>query len=168
MNLRILKKLSKRAAPLLPLLGDDRKQFAADKYESYTCTGGHDRKHWERNRSIHATPLFRNDLHYRPKHGLSYVSMRQPVHPLKGTIMVGAMCGYYEPEWEEETAWESLRSMVLDHFTEWVDVDGDYVPEPKLMREFFYPTQVFDAAEEIIEKRALRGLLPVNERRHRV
>lgn len=156
MNLRILKKLSKRAAPLLPLLGDNRKQFPAEKFDSFTRVGRIDRKHWERSR-VKYPMHFVGEITYRPKDGSDWIVMRQPDPPLKGTIMVGETCGYYEPEWEEQTAWESLRTIVLDHFTEWVDVHGDYIPEPKLTRDFYFPSQVFDAADEIIQARALRG-----------
>jgi hypothetical protein len=30
------------------------------------------------------------------------ISMRHPFHPRKGTIMIGGMTGYYEPEWDEQ------------------------------------------------------------------
>lgn len=33
-------------------------------------------------------------------------------HPLAGTPMVGGMSGYYEPEWDEETAYEALHHIV--------------------------------------------------------
>lgn len=159
MNLRILKKLSKRAAPLLSLLGDDRQQFPAERCENYTHTCGHDRKHWERHGSIHSKPLSSRYLHYLPRHGKRYVTMREPAHPLKGTIMVGAMCGYYEPEWEEETAWESLCNLVIGHFTDWVEVDtGDCTAiDMVVSRDFYYPSEVFKAAEEIIALRRERG-----------
>ncbi|AJW99616.1 hypothetical protein BM43_3165 [Burkholderia gladioli] len=116
MNLRILKKLSKQAAPLLPLLGDRRKQFPAEKGECYTSTGGHDLKHWERHRVRYP---FERDIKYRPASGEYWIVMRPPRHPLKGTVMVGSMEGYYEREWSEETAWESLCRLVCDHFTTW-------------------------------------------------
>lgn len=145
MNLRILKKLSKRAAPLLAALGDQREQFPAERWESYTSTTGHDRKHWTRNASIHSEPMFRSDLHYLPKHGLRYVAMREPVHPLKGTVMVGEMVGYYEREWEEETAWESLLTRVNEHFTAWTR-NGPVWHGPRLDT----PTRVLKAAREII------------------
>lgn len=98
MNLRTLKKLSKRAAPLLPLLGDKRKQFRAEKHDSYTGRIIRDRKHWMRGRSVHAG-VTGSDMLKRPardgKGGWIY--MTPPSHPRKGTLMVGATTGYYEP-----------------------------------------------------------------------
>ncbi|WP_250501940.1 hypothetical protein [Caballeronia sp. AZ7_KS35] len=143
MNLRILKKLSKRAAPLLPILGDCRDQFPAEKHENYTSVGGHDWKHWERTRSVHDKP-FPGTIKYRPKHGKAWVAMREPVHPLKGTPMVGEMSGYYEPEWDEQTAWEALERIVLEHFTDW-DENG-----PTLLRDLSTTRLVLAAARELV------------------
>ncbi|OBR52380.1 hypothetical protein [Paraburkholderia tropica] len=147
MNLRILKKLSKRAAPLLVPLGDEREQFAAEKGRNYQHLGGHDRKHWDRMRSIHADAPH-GSIAYLPKHGQRWIHMRTPYHPLKGTVMVGAMCGYYEPEWEEETAWESLSRLVCEHFTDW-DENG-----PVFERTFRYPSEILRAAHKLIAARA--------------
>lgn len=144
MNLRILKKLSKRAAPLLHQLGDAREQFRAERGESYQSLGGHDRKHWERTRV--RNPLRRRgNFTYRPKDGKNWILMREPSHPLKGTVMVGERAGYYEPEWEEETAWEALHRALANHFTEWTE-DGPTWVGPRLSS----PTQVFTAAERVV------------------
>lgn len=144
MNLRILKKLSKRAAPLLPLLGDDRDQFPAEKGESYTSTGGHDRKHWQRTPSVHDS-VYRGLIKYRPKHGNGWVAMREPQHPLRGTPMVGEMLGYYEPEWDEETAWEALLKIIQNHFTTWDEGGPTWIGA-----RLDTPTRIFRAAHEII------------------
>lgn len=50
MNLRTLKKLFKRAAPWLPLLGDNREQFCAEAHNNYHGCFIGDRKHRERSR----------------------------------------------------------------------------------------------------------------------
>lgn len=34
-------------------------------------------------------------------------------HPLPGTPMTGEMSGYYEPEWDERTAFEDLQKKVM-------------------------------------------------------
>jgi hypothetical protein len=148
MNLRILKKLSKRAAPLLPLLGDCRDQFPAVRGENHTGQWGHDRKHWERTWSKHATKCRFFPIVLYPKHGKGLVVMREPSTPWKGTLMVGEVPGYYEPEWSEETAWEALERLVWEHFTEWNE-DG-----PTFLRTFRYPSDIFRAAHEIIAARA--------------
>ncbi len=147
MNLRILKKLSKRAAPLLPLLGDSRQQFRAEKCDNYTGLLIRARKHFERLRSPHSDPSGRELSLKRPardKHG-GYIVMWPPHSPRKGTLMVGATSGYYEPEWDEETAWEALRTIVHHHFTDWSE-DG-----PTPLRRFRTPREVLAAAREIIE-----------------
>lgn len=156
MNLRILKKLSKRAAPLLPLLGDNREQFPAARWENFTHTRGHDRKHWERSRVPYPLDL-RGDIKYRPKDGRQWIVMREPSYALKGTVMVGETAGYYEPEWEEETAWESLCEIVYWHFVEMVyatDSTGDAEwPHPVCNRDLSTPTLILRAAQEIIDQK---------------
>ncbi|WP_241295748.1 hypothetical protein [Burkholderia stabilis] len=144
MNLRILKKLSKRAAPLLPLLGDDREQFRADdSCKSFTGVGGHDFKHWDRMSVPHGKRE-RGSRKYQPKHGRHWIVISEPWQPWKGTVMVGESVGYYEPEWEEHTAWEALQHAVLGHFTDWNE-DG-----PIALRKFDTPGDYFRAAHEII------------------
>lgn len=153
MNLRILKKLSKRAAPLLPLLGDTRDQFQAKKWECYVSVGACERKHWERSRAKYPMDL-RGQIKYRPRDGRDWIVLRRPSHPWKGTVMVGAMSGYYEPEWGEQSAWESLCGIVWDHFTDWTyptDETGDAEwPHPVCTRDLSTPTLVFAAAREIL------------------
>lgn len=115
MNLRILKKLSKRAAPLLPLLGDGRQQFAADPDDSgYIST----------------------KVESRDKYPMA----------LKGTIMVGGMSGYYEPEWDEESAWCALRQLVHWHF---IEVDGETLKVTPT-RRLRTPSEIFKAAHEML------------------
>lgn len=155
MNLRILKKLSKRAAPLLVELGDDRQQFHADKCDNYTGLLIRDRKHFERMRSPHGDPSGREGSIKRPardKHG-GYISMWPPHSPRKGTIMVGATSGYYEPEWDEETAWEALSNRVHADLTDWSE-DG-----PVTRPTFRHPGEIFAAAKDLIaERRSLKHL----------
>ncbi len=149
MNLRILKKLSKRAAPLLSMLGDDRVQFRADdSCKSFTNIGGHDFKHWDRMSVPHGNPSL-GSFKYLPRHGLRWIVMSEPWQPWKGTVMVGESVGYYEPEWEEETAWEALQRAVVEHFTDWNE-DG-----PIALRKFDTPGDYFRAAHEIIAEAAL-------------
>lgn len=152
MNLRTLKKLSKRAAPLLSQLGDDRQQFPAKKRDSYHEAFIGDRKHWERNR-CHPTYQGRNgwgsprgaEIVFTTCKGKRIV-MRPPSHPRKGTMMIGAMSGYYEPEWDELDAWSALDSIVRDHFEVWSDV-GEFLG---LSRALKTPRQILAAAREII------------------
>lgn len=143
MNLRILKKLSRRAAPLLPRLGDNREQFRAVRGDNYLKTVILDRKHFERGRSANPTLFGEHMTKWPAKDGDGWIYMKPPSHPRKGTIMVGAVSGYYEPEWYEETAWDALREIVYAHFTDWEN-------DARLMRCLDTPALIFAAAKEII------------------
>ncbi|PWJ81568.1 hypothetical protein C7441_110100 [Pseudaminobacter salicylatoxidans] len=145
MNLRILKKLSKRAAPLLPLLGDDRKQFRSAKHDNYHGCYITARKHFERGRSVHADLIIQGEIKNPAADGRGWIYMHPPSHPRKGTIMVGAVSGYYEPEWDEECAWSALCQLVHWHF---IDIDDEGEPRPT--RRLFYPSEVFAAARDMI------------------
>lgn len=146
MNLRILKKLSKRAAPLLPLIGDSRKQFSAEPGDSYTGLLIMERKHWERGRSVHADTLGEHEIKTPARDGRGWVYARPPDHPRKGTVMVGAVSGYYEPEWSEETAWEALREAVFWRYVE-LDSDGDMLsPRPPQLESV---STIFAAAADM-------------------
>lgn len=146
MNLRILKKLSKRAAPMLPALDDHRQQFKAERGDNYTSTLVLARKNFERLRS--PGPDTFGDHHIkvpaRDGHG-GFISLHPPHHPLKGTMMVGGMSGGESPEWDEETAWDALQGLVLAHFTDW---GCSSPPEPT--RVLDTPAQIFAAATDLI------------------
>lgn len=153
MNLRTLKKLSKRAAALLPLLGDTRDQFPAERGDNYASVLISARKHWERS-PCHPTHNPWND--YSTPRGMPirrvtragrHIVIKPPSHPRKGTIMVGGMDGGEQPEWSEETAWEALRMLVWAEFTDWSKDD------PVPLREFKTPGDIFRAAAELIAER---------------
>ena len=153
MNLRILKKLSKRAAPLLPLLGYTSEQFRAaheNTGENFLKTAIRDQKNWERRRSKRNEP-WHGEIVRPAKDGNGYIILREPNHPRKGTIMVGSVSGYYEPELDEETAWCALQNIVLCHFTDWS------LETPKMTRRLRTPSEIFAAAHEIIIE--MRGQL---------
>lgn len=94
MRLRTLKKLSKAAAPLM------EKHYPGQFGESFLA---------ERGTNYHG---LRISCHC-PKRTDRPVSCECQYHPLPGTPMVGAMQGYYEPEWEEETSFGWLHEAVL-------------------------------------------------------
>ena len=153
MNLRIHKKLSKRAAQLIPLLGDKRKQYKADKGGCYFGSGRLqpcDFKHWDRCRV--RFPL-ETSVKVKPKDGKGWIVIHRPDNPLKGTVMVGNMSGGYEPEWFEETAWEALCLLVEYHFTEWDDVIFDEKtgnPGFAITRDLSNVSKILQAADEIV------------------
>ncbi|MBX8803372.1 iron-containing alcohol dehydrogenase family protein [Ochrobactrum sp. MR28] len=152
MNLRTLKKLSKRAAPLILLLGDDRQQFTATKGEDHHETFIGDRKHWDRRR---CAPNYkgRNDwgisrgaeIVFTTRKG-NQVVMHTPWHPRKGTIMVGAISGYYQPEWDEKDAWSALDNIVRSHFELYSD-EGDFLGLSRVLKT---PKHILVAALEIL------------------
>lgn len=148
MNLRILKKLSARAAPLLPMLGDDRKQFRAAHQDNYTGLDIKVRKHFERMRSTHSEPGQPGSFKRPARDGRGWVYAYPPVHPREGTIMVGATSGYYEPEWDEETAWEALSTFVHNELADWNE-NG-----PINWPTFRNPGEIFAAAARMIAARS--------------
>lgn len=157
MNLRILKKLSKRAATYLPLLGDHRQQFRSEKDDNYHGLIINARKHWERTPSVHTDIMHEGGLVLTPRsradHKHPFIKIYPGYHPRKGTIMVGAMQGYYEPEWEEETAWGALREIVAGEFTDWSAVARDDYAVPWLTRSLRTPSDVFAAADDLVAAR---------------
>lgn len=147
MNLRTLKKLSKRAAPLLLKLGDDREQFRAVKGENYHGGTVRARKHWVRIRChpSHQECRERDRVVFTSRAG-HRISMRPPPHPLQGTIMVGGMSGYFEPEWDEDAAYPALQRIVSWSFFDY-DPASDEVIVTRRLRT---PHDVFAAADDLI------------------
>lgn len=149
MNLRILKKLSKRAAPIIVALGDTREQFRAEKHENYTKAFITARKHWERFSGVHPSNypprnIQRGEFYFKARSGRVVRISNHYVHARKGTVMVGGMSGYYEPEWDEETAWDALTDWVHAHFTTYTN--GEIV----LTRKIVTVGDVFRAAADIL------------------
>lgn len=165
MNLRILKKLSKRAAPLLVQLGDDRKQFRAEHArlgQNYHGLCGFPMKNWERS-GCHPTyepaPWDAGKIKHVTRAGRHMV-LSEPSHPLKGTMMVGGMSGYYEPEWDEESAWGALDYLVRIHFTDW-----GAEPDPLPTRRIRTVSDVFAAALDMIEEYRIEASDRAGERK---
>lgn len=161
MNLRILKKLSKRAAPYLPKIGYTGEFFLAEKGENYTKTIIRDRSCWERYTSVHGDligELDRKWLARNPDNRGRFIwcGMKPPSHPLKGTPMVGETSGYYEPEWDEETAWDALRSFV---WSATFDYDNGWQTT-----EQSTPSAVFRLADELLSgKRIVPGFRALSQ-----
>jgi hypothetical protein len=155
MNLRILKKLSKRAAPYLERIGDTREQFKAVKDENLHGLIIKDMTRLERRPSSHGDVIDKEShvatLQPKCRQGTRYpyVSLSYPYAPLKGTIMVGGVSGYEQPEWDEETAWGALSNWVWGHFFE-------YDPENDIAfysRTFRTPSEIFAAADELLSQK---------------
>lgn len=154
MNLRTLKKLSKRAAPYLPKIGDTRAQFLAEKGENYHGLIIRDMTRLERCCSVH-TDVINKQTHVAtisPKCRVGtrypYVKLSLPCHPLKGTPMVGGVSGYYEPEWDEETAWGALVNWVYGQFFAY----NPNTDEAYCSRKFSGVAAIFRAADELLSE----------------
>ena len=93
MNLRILKKKSKQARPIIEKYYDfyAPKIFLARAGENYHGMN-------IKCRHIKKPGKYRCECHY---------------HPLDGTPMWGDMQGYYEPEWHEECLLSVLQESVI-------------------------------------------------------
>lgn len=131
MNLRILKKLSKRAAPIVAELVKNQHYdlFKAVCGENFTNTYRHDRKHWERSYSRHGESCFQRDIKLKPRNGEGYILLSQQyLHPWANTEMIGWTYGYETPEWEEETTWDSFTTYVFNGV-------GRYEPIPNTENE---------------------------------
>lgn len=157
MNLRILKKLSKRAAPLISKLYADHRltHFTTDCQDGDTNVIGHDRKHWNRYWSHGAEPWSsRGKIVPRRSPGPhQFILLCEPATPWDGTPGVGWSSGGYEPEWEERTAWEYLQEQIECHVTEWVEEEGDeWGPQmrPVLMEPLRNPSAVLRKAHELL------------------
>lgn len=147
MNLRILKKLSKRALPLAKEAGilRDQELFPAYKGECLVTLRKPDRKSLDRMRvREHGFVGFR----YVPgKSGEFYIALCNHPAALKGTPMAGTMTGYYEPEWEEEPVWDQLRAWTYCQMTNWrADPPELECRRPK------NPSQILAKARELLKE----------------
>ena len=125
MNLRILKKLSKKALPLLIKIDPKYAalSFTPDRDEpGYTTSAGHDRKHWDRTPTAHSVlqgevviPRKGKRQDHKP-----FIWIRAPYDSWPGTPMIGYTSGWYEPEWEERTTWDELVQVA--HSYNWIEV----------------------------------------------
>jgi hypothetical protein len=136
MNLRILKKLSKKAVPhLARLVALPCEPFVSklggrgpDYCECTADVPNIDRKHMVRRR------------HDRSRVRIFTI----PPNAWDGTPFVGATSGYYEPEWDEWSAWNYLKNHALHaHAVDWTE-DG-----PRVVRKLTNPRRVFALAREV-------------------
>lgn len=161
MNLRILKKLSKKALPLLETLWAEKRYrlarpsvFPAVRGECLTNIGRIDLKHHEHRVTYNTCTWPGQRVYPSPLPGKHRVLDSQYLCPLKGTPMTGGMVGYEEPEWEEETAWELLRNILFVEFRNWDELGPNPPPRtvPRLSRDLSTPRQVFTAANDLIAR----------------
>lgn len=158
MNLRILKKLSKRALKYLEQFQNGQELFFAQKGESYHGIIIKDHSRLERIPSCH-NDVISHDTYVgtiepkcRKGNKWPYVKLYAPSHPIKNTPMLGGMSGYYEPEWDEWTVWEAFTHWVYDHFLEYDLKTNNLV----ITREFRHPKEFFQAADDIVKAEELQ------------
>lgn len=155
MNLRILKKLSKRAALLLLQIDDRGEHFRADPDEGTGHIGIliKDRKHWVRGRSVHDDCYSERMIKNPARDGNGWVYMTPDfTMARRGTMMVGGMDGGMQSEWSERSAWEALCELVFWNFVNvYVDSSMDGRAEPT--RPLDTPSQIFKAAADMIAER---------------
>lgn len=130
MNLRILKKLSKRAMPLLSELGLARNHWLPEDGEGeIRHLMGFDRKHMERHRCSNPDLIYGGGeklirLARRPISGRAFIAMIEPSEPWAGTPSITWSSSYESYECDGETAWEHLEIHVRDAVTDY-EVTGD-------------------------------------------
>ena len=169
MNLRTLKKLSKRAVPLLAALGDMGEIFLSERGDNYHGLVIKARKHWDRNR-CHPThkPRDEHQIVLTTQQG-HRICMSAPSNPRKGTPMIGWVSVCETPEWDERCCWALLLELVHSHYTDWeaLSDDIDAIPAltrdlstPALTRDLSTPALVLAAARDMIaERSAARALI---------
>jgi len=137
-NPRILKKLCKRAAPLLAVLGDRRDQFkVVEPGDVSWCFTGFDRRSYTRPRSLRAiNPAVEGDW----------------IVPKRGTIAVGGMSGYEEPEWDDEPAFFALVGLVYWETVGDPDSQDDVSRMRAAERGLGSPAGVFKLAAEMVSR----------------
>lgn len=106
MNPRILKKLTRKAEPIIIALGLtkglERVESGPDGDVETCCTV--DRKHRWRSRNVAFSHHF-NQMH--------------------GTVGYGCVSGYDEPEWDDDCCWSILAGYVFESFTDWENYNGE-------------------------------------------
>lgn len=130
MNPRILKKLSKRADPIVrKLVTIDRFVINDSRDRQIDSSQRMEKKHWERwGKKPNRYGYFK---------------------ALMGTVGYGKMQGYYEREWEENDAYSILKNLVADHFTDWESFDYESDEYPKCSINISNPSVVFEAAKQL-------------------
>lgn len=112
MNARILKKLCKRAAPLLTQLGDTTEQFPVGGLGGYVPAWSLpkiDRKH-----SMGTIHIREDGRHYKTRNSLGWFT------PLRGTIGCGWMTLNEESEWVDRPAILQLKQAVDDRIAQYL------------------------------------------------
>lgn len=157
MNLRILKKLSKRALPYLRHAAGTTDYFLAEKGCNYTGMLIAAHNDMDRCPSRCDTTFLEGQVIYKPKNQtgrtLPYVSMTPASHPKKGTPMIGFMDGGEQPEWEERTVWEAFADWVHYSYIEYCPETGNVVSKPTFRTSADY----FRAADALIIRAARRS-----------
>lgn len=105
MNPRILKKLTRKAEPIIICLG---------------LTAGLERVLSGTDGDLEQT------VQVDRKHRMRYRGGKVSRHfsQLPGTVGYGGMSGYFEPEWSDRCSWSMLKEFVIESFTDWESYRG--------------------------------------------
>lgn len=160
MNRRIMKKLSKRAVPVLRKLGDTRDVIERSMPDDGYIEQLIERKHWERMTVQHDhPPACANDIKTPTKKNGRWVILSQSyVGVLPCTPLMSWMSGYEEPEWETSTAYDALCDYVHFHLMDYSQVDDDGVPIMIQRHDLSTPRKVFNAAEKLVAEKGAQRL----------
>ena len=108
MNPRILKKFCKRAAPLLPLLGEDGEHFKVGGLEGYMPA-------W---RYPVWGPVGEKTFQ-SVSHSTRCRVLKTWITPLKGTIGIGWRSGEDGSDWADKSAYEALSDAIRKKIADW-------------------------------------------------
>jgi hypothetical protein len=160
-NLRILKKLARKARPLVLAIAKKEKRTVAifDGFDEETPVGSvgkFDRKHFERfatrqiNNSVVGVCDSRGLLLLAKKadRKFPYIRLCSPWGALNGTPGHEWRCCYEVPEYDCEDLYSFLLSLVRDHYT-----DVDYSEHGMTVRHkpnMSNPARVFKLAKQMI------------------
>lgn len=117
MNPRILKKLTRKAEPIIISLGLIK---GLERVVAGPVDG-----------DIENTVRVDRKYRWRYRGGKISAYFTQ----LPGTVGYGGMSGYYEPEWWDMCAWSMLKEFVFDSFSDWDKPDESGWPENKCPRK---------------------------------
>lgn len=133
MNPRILKKLTKKAEPIIVALG------LTKHYER--CVSGPD---FEIETYCQVDRKYR----WRCRDG----SVSRYFNQLPGTVGYGRVRGYDEPEWSDNCCWSILKHYVFESFTDWDNFHGEGWPKNHCPRKLKRnPAEILKYARSLVQ-----------------
>lgn len=159
MNLRILKKLARKARPLVIAIAEKEKRTVAifegfDDETPVGSAGKFERKHFDRSATRHvgSSVVGVPDscglllLAKKADRKCPYIRLRSPWGALNGTPGHEWRCCYEVPEYDCEDLYSFLLSLVREHYTDFSEHGMTVHFRPNLSN----PTRVFKLAKQMI------------------